>query len=499
MAETVGIPLINRAEKFYQKTALVSDNTAFSFEELLNYSKNAACFLLNGEADLNEKRVAFMVDPGAEYVFIQWAIWRAGGIAVPLCNTHPLPAISHVIEDSGAELIITSQKYISSLSQFSTQGVQLILAENLLKGKIKGILPDVAVERRAMIIYTSGTTSKPKGVVSTHEIIQNQIECLVDAWKWRESDYILNVLPLHHLHGILNILCCALWAGATCEFLPKFSAKEVWDKFMKGNINLFMAVPTIYSKLIREYEDYPEKKQKELKRILEKFRLMVSGSAALPVPVLEKWKNISGHFLLERYGMTEIGMALSNPYEGERKAGFVGCPLPNVDLKLVDENGNKTNEGEIYIKGPMVFKEYWNNNTATQEAFKEGWFQTGDRATIVEGYYKILGRNSVDIIKSGGYKISALEIEEVLLSHNKIKECGVIGIEDEEWGEKIYAALVCNGSKFPEPEKLKKWLRNYLPAYKIPAGFIEIDKMPRNVMGKITKNKLREIILKRKL
>ncbi len=221
---------------------------------------------------------------------------------------------------------------------------------------------------------------------------------------------------------------------------------------------------------------------------------MVSGSAALPVSVLDKWKSITGQVLLERYGMTEIGMGLSNPYRGERRAGHVGNPLPGVELMLINSDGEAVAEGEpgeILIKGPSVFKEYWQKAVATKDAFtEEGWFKTGDIAVYNNGSYKILGRNSVDIIKSGGYKISALEIEEVLRKNELVADCAVVGLPDEEWGE-IIAACVVPAESDPNPELLQKWLGEYLPAYKIPRKIKFLGSLPRNVLGKITKNELK--------
>lgn len=225
------------------------------------------------------------------------------------------------------------------------------------------------------------------------------------------------------------------------------------------------------------------------------FRLMVSGSAALPVSVLEKWKSITGQILLERYGMTEIGMGLSNSYLDERRAGHVGLPLPGVEMRLVDTGNNLVPDGtagEIQIKGASVFLEYWKKEEATNKAFtKDGWFITGDIAMMNNGLYKILGRDSIDIIKSGGYKISALEIEEVLRTHPEIEECGVVGLPDEEWGEVVAASLISR-NKALNTKELSEWLKERLPAYKIPRKYIFQEDLPRNTLGKVTKNKLKK-------
>jgi len=349
-----------------------------------------------------------------------------------------------------------------------------------------------------MIIYTSGTTSKPKGVVSTHKNIAAQIKALVDAWEWTASDHILHVLPLHHIHGIINALSCALWVGATCEILPKFDAAKVWSRFLSGDVTLFMAVPTIYIKLIEAWEQASPQQREAMSAACSKMRLMISGSAALPVRVLEKWKEITSHVLLERYGMTEIGMALSNPLHGERVPGSVGTPLPDVEVRLVDESGNEVEAkipGEILIKGPSVFLEYWHKPEATQQAFHNGWFRTGDIAVVQNNSYRILGRNSVDIIKTGGYKVSAVEIEEVLCMHPDIEECAVVGIPDRDWGERVCAALVIKSANTLTLDSLRIWAKERLANYKIPTRILIVDDLPRNAMGKAIKPKVIEHFL----
>ena len=290
------------------------------------------------------------------------------------------------------------------------------------------------------------------------------------------------------------MLSCALWSGACCEFLPKFDPKKVWEKLTNGQLSLFMAVPTIYFKLIDFWESSSEKDKSRFSREIKNLRLMVSGSAALPVSVLDKWKEITSHTLLERYGMTEIGMALSNSYKNERRPGHVGVPLPGVKIRLVDSNGENVRKigesGEIQIKGPNVFKEYWKNPKASIDSYQDGWFKSGDIAVFNNGMYKILGRDSVDIIKSGGYKISALEIEDVLLRYPKIKECAVVGIPDKEWGEIVAASIILRGEDI-DFSLLKAWIKELLPAYKIPRKYIVQKELPRNTLGKVTKKVLK--------
>lgn len=484
------LPLIAQARKNKEKTAIASVEGVFTYGDLLSMSAQIASCLLDNTKDLEQQRVAFAVPSGFNYVATQWGIWRAGGIAVPLCISHPRPELEYVISDSQVSVIITHPDFEEVLSSIAQEHNCRFLLTTQITNNNSASLPEVSLDRRALILYTSGTTGKPKGVVITHENIQAQVTSLVSAWEWTSDDRILHVLPLHHIHGIVNVLTCALWVGAECHMLPKFNADQVWNKIIEGKLTLFMAVPTIYRKLIATWQKAPQEKQQAMSDGCGKMRLMVSGSAALPVQVLNQWKTISNHFLLERYGMTEIGMALSNPLHGERSPGYVGQPLPQVEVRLVDENGNLVSQGtsgEIQVKGPSVFLEYWQKPEATTKAFDHGWFRTGDLAVVENGNYRILGRLSVDIIKTGGYKVSALEIEEVLRTHPDIEECAVVGVKDQEWGERVCVALVLSQSSNLSLEALRSWCKERLAVYKVPTKMTIVDELPRNAMGKVTK------------
>ncbi len=250
-----------------------------------------------------------------------------------------------------------------------------------------------------------------------------------------------------------------------------------------------MAVPTIYHRLIGAWEESDPSERTAMSAGCRSLRLMVSGSAALPIPTLERWREISGHTLLERYGMTEIGMALSNPLHGERLPGRVGSPLPGVEVRLVDDDGNEVGDGipgEIQVRGDTVFTEYWDRPDATGEAFDGDWFRTGDVAVREDGSYRILGRASVDILKTGGEKVSALEIEEVLLGHPSVAEVAVVGVPDPEWGDRVVAAVVAAGDP-PDPAELRAWCRDRLAPAKVPKEVHLVESLPRNAMGKVTK------------
>jgi malonyl-CoA/methylmalonyl-CoA synthetase len=487
------IPLIAKSKAFASRTAIIDKDGSYLYATLLNQALHIAGKI--AAMNIAAKPVLFLIPSGFNYVTVQWGIWLAGKIAVPVHIAHTTSEIGYLLEDTGSELLICDDILKDKAEACSTsKNISVSLSDLLNSRDSETELPEISPEDDCMMIYTSGTTGKPKGVVMTHDQLDKQMQSLSMAWAWNTSDRILNVLPMHHVHGVINITCCALYNGATLEMQSSFDPGFVSTRMASGELTLFMAVPTIYHKLIQYFEQLPEQDQHSWQQGMSRMRLMVSGSAALPVTVLENWKHISGHILLERYGMTEIGMALSNPLHGERKPGYVGKPLPFVSVKIVDETGvtiqDNNAPGELYVKGETVFKRYWNRPEETAKSFDEGWFKTGDIAEYDEqGYYKILGRNSSDIIKSGGYKISALEIENVLLEHADVRECAVVALPSEEWGETIAAVIVGKSSG----DELKLWLKDKLAPYKIPRQFLNIQELPRNAMGKVLKGQVKEM------
>lgn len=480
------------------KVALVEGDSSYTFAEVNQRIDRFATGLLNGKEDLREERIAFFMPASLDYVTTMHGVWRAGGIAVPLNVASAVSELDHYLSCASVTRMIANGKYQESLRELcASMNIELLSVDDVMAEEA-GELPTVDINRRGMMLFTSGTTNKPKGVVSTHKTIAAQITTLIDAWSWSENDVIPLFLPVHHIHGIINILSCGLWAGATVHLYAKFDIPKITAEIVAGTYNVFMAVPTIYVKLIQYFDTIGAAEVEKICVAFRRMRLNISGSAACPVKLFNQWQNLTGQILLERYGMTEIGMGLSNPYDGERRAGHVGQPLPGVEAQLFDEDNNPVLEenvpGEIRIKGDNLFLEYWDNEKETVKSFHEGWFCTGDVAVIEDGYYRIMGRSSIDIIKSGGYKLSALEIEGTLLTHEDIAECAVIGVEDETWGESVMAFIGLKEGASMEYGDLKNWCDGKMSSYKIPKAIKIIDALPRNAMGKVVKPELKKLL-----
>lgn len=478
----------------HPRSVIVAPEGRFSGQDLEEAAGRVARALVDsagGGEDLREARIAFLLPPSFAYAAVMRGIWRAGGVAVPLAVSHPPAELEYVIRDADATLVLSDPPFAALLEPVArAAGARFREASGLFNGPSDVTPVPAEPDRRALIVYTSGTTAQPKGVVSTHGNLAAQIGSLLRAWEWTSADRALLVLPLHHVHGLINVVGCALTSGATLEILPGFEAEATWSRLASGEITLFTAVPTIYRRLVQSWDAAPPAVQQHRTNGCRGLRLMMSGSAALPVATLERWREITGHTLLERYGMTELGMALSNPLHGERRPGHVGRPLPGVDARTVDEQGQEVTDGspgELEVRGPNVFLEYWRRPDETRHAFRDGWFRTGDVAAVDDGVYRLLGRTSVDIIKTGGYKVSALEIEEAAREHPSVSDCAVVGVPDADWGERVCAAVELRPNAALTLPELQEWIKSRLAPYKVPKDLRSVTTLPRNAMGKVVK------------
>ena len=495
---TTSLSLVERVAGFGPRLAIVDPDGPLTYDELDALARRFARVLRSAEPDLAGRQIALLCRPGRDFVTALLAVWWAGGVAVALDPTHPPSELDWLIDDAQASLLVHSADLgglagalrIDRLASVPTRRAPME-ADEPASADLVAPSPDQA----ALMVHTSGTTGRPKGVVHTHASLRAQIQGMVDAWAWAPDDRILLVLPLHHVHGIVNVTLCPLWVGATCEAPGGFDATATWERLASGVVTVFMAVPTIYSRLLGCWEGADPAAQQRWSSGAGELRLMVSGSAALPASVLERWAAVTGHVLLERYGMTEVGMALGNTLD-RRVPGHVGVPFPGVATRLVDDTGADVVDGEageLLLKGPQLFAGYWNRPDADAEAFTEGWFRTGDVAVSTPQGFRLLGRASVDILKTGGEKVSALEIEEVFRTHPEIADCAVVGLPDEEWGERVAMALVPAPGASPATDSLRGWGKEHLAPAKVPTRYLVVTELPRNAMGKVSKREVQAL------
>ncbi|XP_059238842.1 malonate--CoA ligase ACSF3, mitochondrial isoform X4 [Mustela nigripes] len=400
-------PVYTRALAFADRIALVDQHGQHTYRDLYNHSLRLSrelCRLLErADGDLQEERVSFLCSNDVSYVVAQWASWMSGGIAVPLYRRHPQAELEYFIRDSRSAVVLASQEYLELLHPVVRKlGVPLLPLPPTVYGTAPeepgawGVPERNWRDRGAMIIYTSGTTGRPKGVLSTHRNIKAMVTGLVHKWAWSKDDVILHVLPLHHVHGVVNKLLCPLWVGATCVMLPEFSAQLVWEKLLGGEsprINVFMAVPTIYAKLTDYYDrHFTQPHVQAFVRAVCEQRIRLRGDPAA-----------------SRGGAHSL---------------------------------RKPEEGRLPLRAPRRRK-------------RKG--DAGDTAVFKDGTYWIRGRTSVDIIKSGGYKVSALEVERLLLAHPSITDVAVIGVPDMTWGQRVTAVVTLQEGHSPSHRELKEW------------------------------------------
>lgn len=448
--------------------AVIDADGDHSYDAIWTRALHVASFL----GDRRGKRIALLASPGAAFVSALYGIFQSGAAALVLSPLHPPAESAWFCEDADVDLVLHTTDQLER-----ARGTKRPLVDLDAVGLDETNSLNVDDASPALMLYTSGTTGKPKGAVLTHENLATQQALLAEAWGLGSSDILLHALPLHHMHGLCIALLSCLGAGAAIRMLPSFDAERIFREMSRSTV--FMAVPTMYKKMLDA--NLPE----DLLSNARNLRLATSGSAALPVTLAERWREITGTIPLERFGMTEVGVGLSNPLHGERRAGTVGLPLRTVETKIEES-------GELLIRGPSVFKEYFRREEATRAAFtSDGWFKTGDTVAKDDaGYFRILGRTSVDILKSGGYKLSALEIEEALREHAAVSDVAVVGVPDETWGDRVVACVVVRQGKTLAPEELRAFAKEKLASYKCPKDVVVMSELPRNAMGKVQKPSL---------
>ncbi|QDG50352.1 AMP-binding protein [Persicimonas caeni] len=495
-----------------------SDRTAFalgerqvSWAELDALSRRYAAGLSALGLERGD-RVAVIVETSIDMIVALLGHYRLGLVHVPVNTAYRDVEVGHILRDSGARAVLVdagtpSHEVLRGLDAPQPLAHRIVLGgEDLDEAELgfDALLdteplvgePVPEDDDLSLFIYTSGTTGKSKGVEHTYRSVVSNIDNLTGLWQWSTDDRQVLALPLFHVHGLGIGVHGTLIRGCTTTLHEAFDAERVAEAVGDG-ATIFMGVPTMHTRLVRLMDADPTVAEK-----LSGARLFTSGSAALPVDIFEKFRDHTGHAILERYGMSETMLTLSNPYEEERRPGTVGFPVPGCEVRVVDADMNDVTPeqtGQIVVRGDSVMRGYWKQPERTEEAFEDGWFLTGDVATVDEdGYISIVGRQSVDIIKSGGYKISAREIERVLRQNPKVLEVAVVGLPDPEWGEKIAAAVVPTDEARAGADEAA-WLDEFasqvedsLASYKKPRALAIIDQLPRNALGKVQKHRLVE-------
>jgi malonyl-CoA/methylmalonyl-CoA synthetase len=420
-------------------------------------------------------RMLFSAESSLELVIAHVAALRAGIVVVPANTAYRARELAHIVNDARPKAALVDDpdraRWISAAAGPETV---VVGADVDVPDHEPAVIDAIAPDDPALIGYTSGTTGSPKGAVLTHGNLLAGSESVGLAWRWTGSDRLVLALPLFHVHGLCVGLHGTLLAGASAVLLPRFDVDAVLDAAGGHDASLFFGVPTMYHRLAQS----PRVGE------LAGLRLCVSGSAPLPAELHRALAERGGQQVLERYGMTETLMNVSNPYDGERRGGSVGLPLPGVELRL--SNGE---EGEIQLRGPNIFAGYWERAQATAESFSDGWFCTGDLGSLdPDGYLRILGR-SKELIISGGFNVYPREVEEVLLAHPAVAEVAVVGTPSDEWGEVVAAFVVPTGAG-PAAELLLTFAAERLAPFKRPRLIHFVDTLPRNALGKVLKHEL---------
>lgn len=480
------------------KVAIEFDGKKVTFDEV-NRNANKIANTLRKASVGKGDRVALFLCNSLELIYFFAGILKNGSIVVPMNTYFKEDEAKYMLNDSGAKVVLTDKERLPIIKKILPELKELkqvVVIDSDEYTHFNDFVkdasddePNVEVndEDGSIIFYTSGTTGRSKGALLSHKNMESNLEALKQAWHLEEKDKLLLTLPLYHIHGLGVALCGSFYNGYSFVLRKKFDPEEILKFIEEMKCTLFMGVPTMYIKIL-------ESKDKE-KYDTSSMRLFISGSAPLSAETFKEFKDIFGHEILERAGMSETNMNFSNPYHGKRKPGTVGQPLLGVEVKIVDEGFNEVahgKEGEILLKGPNVFKGYWNAEEKTKESFHDGWFITGDIGKIdEEGYITFLGR-SKDLIISGGLNIYPAEVEEVINSHHSVLESAIVGVQDKYFGETVKAFVVLRNGVNVNESEIIDYCKQKLASYKKPKYIEFIGALPKNSMGKVQKIVLRE-------
>ena len=478
------------------KAALIADDTSIAYQQLDRHSARLASVLVDEGVEPGD-RVTVQVQKSPEALYLYLACLRAGFVYHPLNTGYKTKELEYYIGDARPAAIVCDGESSSLMQELADQaGVNSVLSLNtdgsgsLMKKAELASESFTTVEREAgdlaALLYSSGTTGVPKGIMLSHENLLVNAHSLIEYWGFTENDVLLHALPIFHVHGLFVGLGCALLSGASMRWLPGFDAKKVIE--LLPECSVMMGVPTYYTRLLSEPAFD--------RQAVATMRLFISGSAPLLEETFAEFEQRTGHRILERYGMTETNMNSSNPLQGERKPGTVGKPLPGVEIRIVDDEGKLLGQdqiGNLQVRGDNVFQGYWNMPDKTAEDFTDDrFFNTGDKGRIdADGYVSIVGR-AKDMVISGGLNVYPKEIELLIDDMPGVRESAVIGIGHADFGEAVVAVIVAEDEVCPSETEVIALLKQDLAGFKVPKRVIMVEELPRNTMGKVQKNLLRE-------
>jgi len=462
-------------------------------ERALTYAELAGAAAEVAATVAGAARVAVFAESRLETCVAAVGALEAGVAFTPVNPKAGERELEHILSDSAPEMVLTAAgaELPAAFAEIARVDVDVDAAARA--GAPETAPGDADPEAPAVIVYTSGTTGPPKGAVLPRRAIASNLDALADAWAWTGDDVLAHALPLFHVHGLILGVLGPLRLGGTVHHLVRFDSAAMAAE-LGGPATMMFGVPTMYHRLAADAEQ-----DEDMAQAIGRARVLVSGSAPLPAAEHARIEKLTGQRIVERYGMSETLMNTAVRFDGERRPGTVGLPLPGVDLRLVDDDGapiDATDDetvGEIQVRGPNLFLEYLNRPDATAEVMRDGWFATGDMATRADdGYIRIVGRRATDLIKSGGYKIGAGEIEGALMEHAGVAEVAVTGEPDDDLGERIVAWVVPADGERPEEKELADHVARLLTPHKRPRVVRYLEELPRNAMGKVVKKELRE-------
>ena len=472
------------------KIFIETESQKYSFKEFDDLVNKIANLLIASNLSQGD-RVLVKLEKSIFSFALYIASIRAGGIFVPVNNDYTASEIDYFIENSIPYIFISNDESIKKVQNrnLKTFSLNSDMSGTFLENIKTQNTSFVPIERKkndiASILYTSGTTGRSKGAMLSHNNLFSNTRELLKIWKFNENDALLHALPIYHIHGLFVACNLCLISGAKIHFIQKFQTEKVIEYLPKSTV--MMGVPTFYTRLLES--------KKLNSQITENIRVFISGSAPLLSETHKEFEKVTGHKILERYGMTETNMNTSNPYDGERRAGTVGIPLPGINIRITDPETNvklgSEKIGMIEIKGENIFEGYWTMEEQTKDSFTvDGYFITGDLGKFSsDGYLSIIGRNK-DLIISGGLNIYPKEIEVVIDGINYVKESAIIGIPHKDFGEAVLAIVVANNEKISETN-IMKVIQTKLAKFKQPKKIIFVSELPRNAMGKVQKQTLR--------